>query len=94
MTRKYRTEDGEELDPDQLEVGRECVRCGGFIKIRSDDELPPKKGDADPDYTHVVLTDYVGEDSPHVVNEYRGDLCPDCGDDLNDFWYAHDSADN
>jgi hypothetical protein len=94
MTRKYRTEDGEELDPDQLEVGKECVRCGGFIKIRSDDELPPKKGDAGADRTHVALTDYVGENKPHVVDDWKGDICPDCSDDLKDFLFSHDSAEN
>lgn len=82
MTKRYRTPDGTVYDPEHIDVGKECERCGRFIPVRDDEELPANASDADGDYCYVGLTDFAGRQSPVAVGDWSGEICPDCRDEL------------
>lgn len=90
MGKKYRTPDGDEYDPDELETGKACVRCDGFIPVRSSDDLPARKSDVSRgDYAALSLKEMVDADD-FVLDSFNGVLCPDCHENLKSFLFTYE----
>ena len=84
MSDTFRTPEGEVYDEGELERGRTCGRCGSFIEVRAD--LPPKPEDMD--YADLRVSDYAGTESRVMGDGLSADLCPDCRDDLRE-WFEN-----
>lgn len=82
-----RTPDGKVYDDGELERGKTCIRCGEFVKVRSQDELPAKKATAD--RYKVVVKGYAARNpdhhAPRPFEDISGVFCSSCREELEAF---------